>query len=119
MPYTHLREGDPSIETFRDTFLKIRRALGTTGFGLNEVRMPPHFVGHEHNELGTGHEEVYVVLGGSGTFTIDGEEVAVAAGEYLRVDPGSTRKPVAGPEGMRFIAVGAKPLPAYDGRETL
>jgi hypothetical protein len=38
--YTHLREGDPSIETFWDTFLKIRRALGTTGFGLNEVRMP-------------------------------------------------------------------------------
>ena len=119
MGYTHLRRDDPSIESFRGAFLKIRRALGTSAFGVNEIRMAPGFIGHEHDEIGTGHEEVYAILEGSGTFTIDGEEVPVSAGEYLRLDPSSTRLPVAGPDGMRFLAIGAKPQPEYDGRETL
>jgi uncharacterized cupin superfamily protein len=117
--YTHLRRDDPSIESFRGAFLKIRRALGTNAFGINEIRMEPGFVGNEHDELGTGHEEVYAILEGSGTITVDGEEVAVSAGEYLRVDPASTRLAVAGPHGMRFLAIGAKPQSDYDGRDTL
>jgi uncharacterized cupin superfamily protein len=119
MAYTHLTADDPSIESFRGAFLKIRRALGTTAFGINEIRLPPGVEGAEHDEGDTGHEEVYVVLDGAGTFTIDGEEVAVAAGDYLRVDAGATRLAKAGDDGMRFLAVGAKPLPEYDGRPTL
>jgi uncharacterized cupin superfamily protein len=119
MAYTHLPHDDPSVEDFRGIFFKIRRALGTTAFGLNEVRMPPGFEGVEHDEQETGHEEVYVVLAGDGTATIDGEEVAIAAGDYLRVDAPSNRKLVAGDAGLTFVVVGAKPLPAYDGREAL
>jgi len=117
--YTHLHGEDPAIESFRGVFLKIRRALGTTAFGINELRMPPGFEGLEHDETETGHEEVYIVLEGAGMFTVDGEAVAVAAGDYLRVDPASTRQAVAGPEGMRVLVVAAKPLPAYDGRAAL
>ena len=119
MSYTRLRKADEAIESFRGAFLKIRKVLGTSAFGVNEIRMPPDFVGHEHDEVGTGHEEVYAILEGSGTFTIDGEEIAVSPGEYLRVDPSSTRLAVAGPKGMRFLAIGAKPLEEYDGRDTL
>ena len=117
--YTLLHEGDSSIESFRGVFMKMRRALGTTAFGLNEVRLPAGAAGAEHDETATGHEEVYVVLAGEGTFTIDGEDVPVTEGDYLRVDPASTRQVVAGPEGLRFIVVGAKPQPEYDGRESL
>jgi uncharacterized cupin superfamily protein len=119
MAYTLLHEDDPSIESFRGVFLKIRRALGTTAFGLNELRMPPGYEGFEHDESETGHEEVYAVLSGSGAVTIDGREVALAAGDYLRIDAASTRKIVAGPEGLRFIVIGGKPLPEYDGRASL
>jgi uncharacterized cupin superfamily protein len=119
MGYTHLTADDPSIESFRGVFNKIRRALGTTAFGLNEIRLPAGAEGREHDETETGHEEVYVVLDGGGSFRIDGEDVAVAAGDYLRVDSGSTRLAVAGDEGMHFLAIGGKPQPAYDGRETL
>jgi uncharacterized cupin superfamily protein len=119
MGYTHLNADDPSIESFRGVFQKVRRALGTTAFGLNEIRMPPGFEGVEHNESDTGHEEVYVILDGTGTFTVDGEKVTVDAGDYLRVDPGSTRLAVAGDEGMRFLAIGAKQLSEHDGRPTL
>ena len=34
-------------------------------------------------------------------------------------DLGHTRQVLAGPEGMRFIVVGAQPKPAYDGRPSL
>ena len=119
MAYTLLHEGDSSIESFRGVFLKMRRALGTTAFGLNEVRLPAGAAGTEHDETATGHEEVYVVLAGEGTFKVDGEDVPVTEGDYLRLDPASTRQVVAGPEGLRFIVVGARPQPQYDGRESL
>jgi len=97
MTYTLLNADDPSVESFRDVFFKIRRALGTTAFGLNELRMPPGAKGLEHDESETGHEEVYVVLSGSGTATIDGESEGIASGDYLRVGAESTRQIVAGP----------------------
>ena len=55
----------------------------------------------------------------SGTFTIDGEAVPVVVGDYLRVDADAKRQAGAGPDGMTFIAVGAKSQPEYDGRESL
>jgi uncharacterized cupin superfamily protein len=117
--YTLLHEGDPSIETIQGVFYKVRRALGTNAFGINEVRVPPEAAGMEHDESETGHEEVYAVLEGSGTFLIDGDTVAVAAGDYLRVDAAATRQVKGGAQGMRFIVVGAQPKAAYDGRESL
>jgi uncharacterized cupin superfamily protein len=119
VPYTLLNADDPTVESFRGAFLKMRRALGTTAFGINEIRLPPGVEGAEHDESDTGHEEVYVILDGAGTFTIDGEDVAVVAGDYLRVDPSSTRLAVGGEDGMRFLAVGAKAQTEYDGRPTL
>ena len=119
MSYTLLHEGDPSIESFRGVFLKMRRALGTTAFGVNEVRMPPGGAGMEHDESDTGHEEVYVVLAGFGAFKIDGDEIAVEAGDYLRIEATATRQPLAGPEGLRFIAIGGRPQESYDGRPSL
>ena len=119
MAYTLLREGDESIETFRGVFLKMRRALGTTAFGINEVRLPAGAKGMRHDESETGHEEVYVVLAGSGTFTVDDEEIAIASGDYVRVDAEATRQVAAGPDGLRFVVVGAQPKGEYDGRDSL
>lgn len=119
MGHTLLRRDDPSIETFRGVFFKIRRALGTTAFGINEIRLPAGANGIEHDEVETGHDEVYLVLDGTGTWRIDGEEVPLAEGDYLRVPPESTRVVRAGPDGVRFVVVAGKPQPAYDGREML
>lgn len=117
--YTLVNREDPSVEVFRGAFHKLRLALGTNAFGINEVKMPPGFEGPEHDETDTGHEEVYVVLEGTGTATIDGEAVAIAPGDYLRVGVGTSRQLAAGPDGLRFIAIGAKPKPEYDGRGSL
>ncbi len=100
-------------------FLKIRRALGATAFGINEVRLPPGAAGREHDESDTGHEEVYVCIAGGGTFDVAGETIELRPGDYLRVDPGTTRLPTAGPDGFRFLVIGATPQREYDGRESL
>jgi mannose-6-phosphate isomerase-like protein (cupin superfamily) len=82
------------------------------------VRLPPGAAGNEHDESDTGHEEVYAIVGGSGVFTVGGERVEVVAGDFLRVDPGTMRQPIAGPDGLRFLSIGGTPR-TWDGRETL
>jgi hypothetical protein len=56
-----------------------------------------------------------VIVAGSGAYHIDGEEIAVRAGTFLRFDPETTRVPIAGPEGATMIAVVA-PAGAYEPR---
>ncbi len=119
MGYTLVNHDDPSVEKFRDVFFKMRRSLGTTAFGINEVRLPADLEGIEHDELKTGHEEVYIVLEGSGTMTVDGEAVSLGGGDYLRVDAESIRLVAAGPDGLAYVVVAGKPLPEYDGRSSL
>ena len=71
--------------------------------------------GLEHHEAESGQEEVNVVIAGSGVYRIDDEEVPVRTGDFLRIDPETTRCPVAGPEGLTLIAIGA-PRGAYEPR---
>jgi mannose-6-phosphate isomerase-like protein (cupin superfamily) len=86
----------------------VRRELGVEAFGINWYEIPPNTEGREHNERDTGQEEVNVVIRGSGVYRIEGEEVPVRAGTFLRFDPDTTRMPIAGPEGLTMIAVGAR-----------
>ena len=87
----------------------VRRELGVQAFGINWFEIPPNTEGHEHDESSSGQEEVNVVIRGSGVYRIDGDEVPVEAGTFLRFDPGTRRVPVAGPDGLTMIAVGARP----------
>jgi quercetin dioxygenase-like cupin family protein len=93
----------------------VRRELGVGAFGVNWFELPPGVEGHEHNELDSGQEEVNVIVRGSGSYRIDGKEIPVAEGTFLRFDPNTTRVPIAGPEGMTMIAIGA-PRGSYEPR---
>jgi mannose-6-phosphate isomerase-like protein (cupin superfamily) len=86
----------------------VRRELGCEAFGINWYELPPGAEGREHEETESGQEEVNIVIRGSGVWRIDGEEVPVRAGTFLRFDPEAVRCPVAGSDGMTFIAVGAR-----------
>ena len=86
----------------------VRRELGVEAFGINWIELAPDAVGHEHDESGSGQEEVNVCVRGSGVYRVEGEEVPVRVGTFLRFDPETTRVPVAGPEGMTLLAVGAR-----------
>ena len=86
----------------------VRRELGLEAFGINWFELPPGAPGVEHDEAGSQQEEVAVVVGGSGHWRVDGEEVPVRVGSFVRFDPESTRCPVAGPDGLTFVAIGAR-----------
>ena len=93
----------------------VRRELGLEAFGINWFEIPPGSPGLEHNETESEQEEVVVVVRGSGVYRIDGEELPVEAGTFLRFDPDTTRCPVGGPDGMTLLAVGA-PRGSYVAR---
>ena len=86
----------------------VRRQLGVEAFGINWFDIPPGMEGREHDESETQQEEVNVIIRGSGIYRIEGENVPVREGTFLRFDPGTTRVPIAGPDGMTMIAVGAR-----------
>jgi mannose-6-phosphate isomerase-like protein (cupin superfamily) len=94
----------------------VRRRLRATAFGINWYELRPGQVGREHDESDTGQEEVYVTVRGFGTMTVDGEEIPLRPGTFVRVDPESTRVPRAGDDGLVFIAVGAPADRSYEPR---
>ena len=108
MRYTavNVDEIEPGGRTGRVKF--VRRALGLEAFGLNWFDLPPGAEGFEHDEISTQQEEVNIVVRGGGIWRIDGEDVPVREGSVVRFDPEAVRCPVAGPDGMTFIALGAR-----------
>jgi len=94
----------------------IRLRLGIRAFGTNAYTAE---VGDEvvedHTEQTYQHEEMYVVVSGRATFTLDGEEVDAPAGTIVHLpDPSVRRTAVAREPGTAILAVGAKPGEAYE-----
>jgi mannose-6-phosphate isomerase-like protein (cupin superfamily) len=86
----------------------VRRQLGVEAFGVNWFEIPANMEGREHDETGTGQEEVNIVVRGDGVWRIDGVEIPVRVGTCLRFDPETVRQVVAGPDGLAMIAIGAR-----------
>lgn len=100
-----------------DGWAPIRRAMGVQSFGINAWtaaeaggRLIPG-----HDEVPTGHEELYLVTAGHAAFTVDGEEIDAPAGALVLVaDPASTRAAVAKEAGTTVVSMGGKPGEAYE-----
>lgn len=98
----------------------IRRDLGVASFGINSwtAAQAGAEVIVEHDELGPGaqrHEELYLVVAGRATFTVDGRTVDAPQGTIVFVhDPGAKRKAVAEEAGTTILTVGARPGAAYE-----
>ena len=108
MPYA-IVDADEVEPGFMGVFKQIRKPLGVRAFGINQVDLPPQAKGREHDHADSGQEEVYVVLRGSGVLTVDDEEVELRPGRFVFVAAGSSRLPIAGSDGLSFVAVGAPP----------
>jgi mannose-6-phosphate isomerase-like protein (cupin superfamily) len=85
----------------------IGKELGLTGCEVSLNRLPAGkgmpFV-HTHRK----NEELYIVLGGNGTFYVDGDEFPVCEGSLVRVAPEGERAWQAGSEDLYFICVQAE-----------
>jgi hypothetical protein len=90
----------------------IRKTLGVTAFGINAYAAANvgDEVVEEHDETALGHEEIYVVVAGRATFTVDGEEVDATAGTLVYLDdPRQTRRAIAAEAGTTVLAIGGVP----------
>jgi hypothetical protein len=91
----------------------VREHLGIRSFGVTAFE--PGEDGtlvSEHDEAGSGQEELYVVLDGRATFEVDGETVDAPPGTLVYVGPQARRK--ASGDGT-VLVVGATPGEAYQG----
>jgi mannose-6-phosphate isomerase-like protein (cupin superfamily) len=84
----------------------IGEELGLTGCEISLNRLSagkgmPFVHSHQKNE------EVYIILGGNGTFFVDGNEFPVQEGSLIRVAPEGERSWKAGTEDLYFICVQA------------
>ena len=71
-------------------FVRLRAQLGVTSFGLNQIVLHPGQRGriHAHERQ----EEVYLVLEGTLSLFLEGEEATLERGELVRVAPGVKRQ---------------------------
>jgi quercetin dioxygenase-like cupin family protein len=87
----------------------VRRRFGITAFGTNVYSGDAgNRVIEEHRER-DGHEEMYVVLRGRATFTLDEDELDAPAGTLVFIRPGTLRTAFAQEDATAILAVGAKP----------
>jgi uncharacterized cupin superfamily protein len=88
-----------------ERFVALRRQLGVTTFGLNEIVLEPGQRGRIHRHR--HQEEVYVVLDGTLTLVIEGSDHELERGELARVGPELRRQLVnRGPERLIMLALG-------------
>jgi uncharacterized cupin superfamily protein len=73
------------------TWLLARKALGTESFGYNLVEIAPGGEIPEHDESGSGQDEVYIVLEGDAVLRVDGEEHPAPAGTFASFGPSPKR----------------------------
>lgn len=91
----------------------VRRALGVTAVGINAYRgaQPGDAVIERHDERSPGsggHEEVYLVLSGRATFTVDGERVDAPTGTFVLVAAGTEREASAAEADTTVLVVGGR-----------
>ena len=110
--YEILRLGDleplPGVNNGDALLIPVRHTLGVRAFGVNawtapvgKAVVPPH-------EEDSGHEELYAVVRGRATFTVDGATLDAPAGTLVHVLPGEHRTAIAEEEGtIVFVTGGA------------
>ena len=88
--------------------VELHEKLALTGAEISINRLPagagvPFVHSHKSNE------EIYGVISGKGKAVIDGEEVALAEGDWLRVAPRAKRQfSAAADSGITFVCIQVK-----------
>jgi quercetin dioxygenase-like cupin family protein len=99
----NLDEIDPSMGAMR----MLRDALGSEAVGLTVVDCEPGWEGPEHEHADRDHEEIYLLLEGAASVTVDGETVDLSPGDAVLIEPGATRQIHGGDVESRLVLAGA------------
>jgi hypothetical protein len=110
-----VRRIDDMEGAYGGAFKRVRAELGVSSFGMAIIDMPPnfqHYPAHDHAR--DGQEEVFLALRGGGEIDIEGERFPLDVDHVVRVAPGTERKVLPGPDGIRVLVLGAKPGALYE-----
>jgi hypothetical protein len=90
----------------------IQHHFGLTAFGANVyvAREAGDALIGDHDETGSGQEELYIVLAGKALFELDGDSAEASAVSVVCVlEPSVRRRAVAASAGTTVLAVGGRP----------
>jgi uncharacterized cupin superfamily protein len=88
-----------------ERFVGLRKQLGVSCFGLNQMNLQPGQRGRIHRH--ERQEEVYLVLEGELTIAVEGEEETLGQGELMRIGPELRRQLInRGDSRCLLIAIG-------------
>jgi mannose-6-phosphate isomerase-like protein (cupin superfamily) len=104
MSYTRENYGD--VEPRAPGMHFLRDALDCENLGITVLDAEDGWEGKEHDHAGDGHEEVYLLVEGSGELVIEGEPVPLSEGDAVRVEPATSRQ-LSFDEESRMVIVGA------------
>lgn len=104
---SHTKVNYRETDAVSDAMHFLRDALGCEQLGVTVVDCDPGWTGMEHDHGDDDHEEVYLLVEGEATVTVDGEEVPMSAGDALRVPPGVSRQIHNGDAASTFVLAGA------------
>jgi mannose-6-phosphate isomerase-like protein (cupin superfamily) len=85
----------------------LRDPLDCEDHGVTVVDAEPGWEGPEHEHGEEDHEEVYLLVEGEATITVDSEDVSLDAGDAVRVSSGTTRQLTNGDTRSQFVITGA------------
>jgi tetratricopeptide (TPR) repeat protein len=109
---THIDELDRYPIEGQDglTWRPVRRHFDIQAFGVNAytAEKTGQRLVEEHREE-SGHEELYVVIGGRARFVLDGESHDAPAGTLVHCTSGTLREAFAEEPGTTVLGIGAKP----------
>jgi mannose-6-phosphate isomerase-like protein (cupin superfamily) len=105
MGYTKVQYED--VDQVGDAMHFLREPLACEQLGFTVVECGAGWEGKPHDHAEDGEEEVYLLLEGEATITVDGGEVSLEAGDALRVAPDSRRQIHNGDTESTFVVAGA------------
>jgi quercetin dioxygenase-like cupin family protein len=96
------------------TWRLARKGLGTSSFGFNLVEIAPGGEIPEHDEAGSGQDELYIVLEGEAVLRIEGEDHAAPAGTFASIQPPASRTILNRSQGpVTALLIGVQPEGGY------
>jgi quercetin dioxygenase-like cupin family protein len=95
------------IEPTADAMHFLRDALDCENVGVTIVDCEPGWTNEEHDHEDEQQEEVYVLVEGEATVTVEDDVIEMEAGDAVRISPDATHQIKNGETDSRFVLVGA------------
>lgn len=105
MTYTRVDADD--VEPVGDAMHFLRDPLDCEQLGITLLECDPGWEGKEHDHADEDHEEVYLLVEGSATVIVDGEEIELEPRDAVRISPDATRQIRNGETESTLVLAGA------------